>query len=86
MSPDLQSPDSPNASVTPRMRDSSVSSIDKDDDDHMIIRKVQVQIVNPALAVTCIKRSPFSCPVIENFTCLIRPSFLCPRGDLLIQV
>ena len=40
-SPDLQSPDSPNASVTPRMRDSSVSSIDKDDDDHMIIRKVQ---------------------------------------------
>ena len=43
-SPDLQSPDSPNASVTPRMRDSSVSSIDKDDDDHMIIRKEQEMV------------------------------------------
>ena len=25
------------------------------------------KIVKPAHAVTCIKRSPFSCPVIENF-------------------
>ena len=63
-SPDLQSPDSPNAPVTPRMRDNSVSSIDKDDEDHMIMRKVQSSnTVKHSLAVTCIKRSPFSCPV-----------------------
>ena len=33
--------------------------------------------VKPAQAVTCIKRSPFSCPVITNFTC-IEPLL---RGD-----
>ena len=47
----------------------------------------------PAQAVTCIKRSPFSCPVIENFIWiqpllrgLSKPLFLCSHGDLLIQV
>ncbi|CAG2189762.1 SCRIB [Mytilus edulis] len=40
-SPNLTSPDSPNAPVPPRLRDGSVSSIDKDDEDHNIIRKQQ---------------------------------------------
>lgn len=39
-SPDLISPDSPNAPVPPRLRDGSVSSIDKEDEDHSILRKV----------------------------------------------
>ena len=40
--------------------------------------EVQVITVKPAHVVTCIKRSPFSCPVIENFI-LIEPLL---RGHL----
>ena len=39
--------------------------------------------------VTSINRSPFSCPVIEKFIwneSLLRPPFLCLKGDLLMQV
>ncbi|VDI41328.1 protein scribble, partial [Mytilus galloprovincialis] len=43
-SPNLTSPDSPNAPVPPRLRDGSVSSIDKDDEDHNIIRKEQEMV------------------------------------------
>ena len=51
-----------------------------------------IYTVKPAHTVTCIKRTRFSCPVIENFIwikphwSLIRPVFLCPNGVLLIQV
>ena len=40
------------------------------------------------LAVTCIKRSPFSChrKFHMNWTCFKRPLFLCPKGGLLIHV
>ena len=46
-------------------------------------------------AATCIKWSPFSCPIIENFMWIepllgghlfYKTNFLCPKGDLLIQV
>ena len=46
-------------------------------------------------AVTSVKRSHFSCPVMKisyefnlfyEVTCLIRPHFLCPEDDFLIQV
>ena len=43
-------------------------------------------IVKPAHAVTCIKRSPFSCPVIENFIWiepLLRGHFYLSQGWLL---
>jgi hypothetical protein len=47
----------------------------------------------PPHAVTCIKRSPFSCPIIENFIWIesllrghlsYKAIFLCPKGDLLM--
>jgi hypothetical protein len=43
--------------------------------------------VKPAHAVTCIKRSPFSCPVIENFICSTKPTsshlnLICSRHDI----
>jgi len=46
-------------------------------------------------AVTCIKMSPFFCPIIEisnelnlyyEVTCLKRPHFLCHKDNLFIQV
>jgi hypothetical protein len=51
--------------------------------------------VKSAHDVTCIKRSPFSSPVIEKFIWIepllrghlsLKTLLLCPKGDLLIQV
>jgi hypothetical protein len=59
----------------------------------MVIHE-KVRMTNTALAVTCIKRSPFSCPVIENFIYIepllrghlsYKATFFCPKGDLLIH-
>ena len=51
---------------------------------------------SPLLSNHCIKRSPYYHPAMVNFNmnwtsvkrspCLIRPFFLSPKGDLLIQV
>jgi hypothetical protein len=54
-----------------------------------------IRYSQPAYTVTCIKRSPFSCPVIEKFICIepllrghtsYKATFSCLKGDLLIQV
>jgi len=55
--------------------------------------------VKPAHAVTSIKQSPvlqchiflsqkvsYELNLFHEVTCLIKPSFLCHKGDLLIQV
>ena len=60
-----------------------------------VLDTIMVCKLKPVHAVTCIKRSHFSCPVIENFISIEpllrghlfkRPLFLCHKGDLLIQV
>ena len=51
-----------------------VEVLDEDRDgiiDASHVLKVILYTVKPAHAVTCIKRSSFSCPVIEHFVCIM---------------